>query len=118
MSAGWDIPEVPGVMSREQVIETVDAIARVQRPDGEIPWSPGNHTDPWNLVEAAMALDLGKRFEEAERAYAWLRSTQRPDGSWHAYYLDGTVKERWLDTNVTSYIATDRKSTRLNSSHT
>ena len=26
---------------------------------------PGGHTDPWNLVEAAMALDLGGRHDEA-----------------------------------------------------
>ena len=28
---------------------------------------PGGHTDPWNLVEAAMALDLGGRHDEAAR---------------------------------------------------
>jgi hypothetical protein len=102
----WEVPEVAGVLSRAQVLETVDAIARIQRPDGEIPWSAGNHTDPWNMVEAAMALDLGKNFAASERAYEWLRTMQRPDGAWHAYYLDGTVKERWLDTNVTCYVAT------------
>ncbi len=47
---------------------TVDAIAEIQLPDGNIPWTPGEHTDPWNLVEAAMALDLGHRYAEAERA--------------------------------------------------
>jgi hypothetical protein len=99
------LPSVPGVMSAEQVAETCEAIARVQRPDGEIPWSEGNHTDPWNMVEAAMALDVGNRFAEAERAYEWLAKTQRADGAFHAYYQDGRVKERWLDTNVTTYVA-------------
>ena len=28
-------------------------------PTGMIPWFPGGHADPWNHVEAAMALDLG-----------------------------------------------------------
>ena len=34
-----------------------------------------------------MALDVGGRFAEAERAYEWLRAMQHADGSWHAYYL-------------------------------
>ncbi len=101
-----EVPNVAGAMTADDVIQTVDAIASVQRPNGDIPWSTGNHTDPWNMVEAAMALDLGSRFAEAERAYLWLEQMQRQDGAWHAYYLDGVVKERWLDTNVTAYIAT------------
>ena len=40
---------------------TVEAIGRVQAPDGHIPWVPGGKTDPWNMVEAAMALDVGGR---------------------------------------------------------
>src|SRR5690606_31642961 len=42
---------------------------------------------------------------EAERAYLWLTRMQRPDGAWHAYYEGERVKEPWLDTNVTCYIA-------------
>ena len=34
-----------------------------------------------------MALALGGRRAEAERAYDWLVDLQRPDGSWHQYYL-------------------------------
>ncbi len=92
-------------MTADQVAETCTAIAAVQRPNGDIPWSAGNHTDPWNMVEAAMALDVGNRFTEAARAYEWLAAIQRPDGAFHAYYLDGEIKEHWLDTNVTSYVA-------------
>ena len=62
-------------------------IAEWQLPNGMIPWFPGGHADPWNHVEAAMALALGGRRAEAERAYDWLRRLQRPDGSWHQYYL-------------------------------
>ena len=57
------LPEVAGIITAAQVAETVDAIASVQQPDGNIPWVPGGQTDPWNLVEAAMALDVGGRFE-------------------------------------------------------
>ena len=99
------LPEVPGVMSAEDVAETVDAIAAIQEPDGNIPWTPGHHTDPWNMVEAAMALDVGGRHEEAERAYEWLESMRRPDGCWHAYTVGRDVKDPTLDTNVTGYIA-------------
>ena len=45
----------------------------MQAPDGNIPWMPGGKTDPWNLVEAAMALDVGGRHDDAARAYEWLR---------------------------------------------
>jgi hypothetical protein len=99
------LPEVQGVLTSDQVAQTVDAIAGVQLPDGNIPWVPGGHTDPWNLVEAAMALDVGGRYAEAERAYAWLTANQHEAGCWHAYYLGDDVKEHTLDTNVTCYIA-------------
>jgi hypothetical protein len=71
-----------------------------------IPWFPGGHADPWNHVEAAMALQLAGRRDDAERAFAWLASTQRPDGAWHQYYLADRVKEAKLDTNVCAYVAT------------
>jgi hypothetical protein len=99
------LPEIEGIVTCEQIAATVDAIARIQLPDGNIPWIPGHHTDPWNLVEAAMALDIGGRHREAERGYEWLRSLQRPDGCWHAYYVGRVVKDVALDTNVTCYVA-------------
>jgi hypothetical protein len=98
-------PDVPGVLTRAHVAQTVDAIAAVQQPDGNIPWREGGQTDPWNLVEAAMALDVGRRFGEAQRAYEWLTRMQRFDGSWHAYYQGDAIKDHTLDTNVTSYVA-------------
>ena len=76
--ADRSLPEVAGIITGAQVAQTVDAIASVQQPDGNIPWVPGGHTDPWNLVEAAMALDVGGRFAEAERAYEWLRGCSTP----------------------------------------
>ena len=99
------LPDVDGVVTAAELLETVDAIASIQLPDGNIPWFPGGHTDPWNMVEAAMALDLGGLFDESRAAYEWLREMQRPDGCWHAYYVGRAVKDPALDTNVTSYIA-------------
>jgi len=98
-------PAVAGLASAAQVQETVDAIAEWQLPSGMVPWFPGGHADPWNHVEAAMALALGGRVAEAERAYQWLADLQRPDGSWHQYYLDGSVEQDKLDANVIAYVA-------------
>jgi hypothetical protein len=71
-----------------------------------IPWFPGGHCDPWNHVEAAMALAIGGRRDEAERAYAWLVERQRHDGSWHQYYLADGIEQDKLDANVIAYVAT------------
>ena len=100
------IPFVSGIITAKQVRTTVDAIADWQLPNGMIPWFPGGHADPWNHVEAAMALALGGRVEEAERAYQWLADIQRPDGSWHQYYLADAVEHDKLDANTIAYIAT------------
>ena len=100
------LPEQVGVLMTEDLQATVDAIALVQQADGSIPWYPGGQMDPWNHVEAAMALCLGGRLDVADRAYDWLRRHQRPEGAWHAYYEGGGVKDVTFDSNVTAYIAT------------
>ncbi|MCA1692863.1 MAG: prenyltransferase [Actinobacteria bacterium] len=91
---------------------TVDSIAAVQVAGGMIPWFPDGHADPWNHVEAAMALSVGGRRAEAEGAYQWLVDTQRQDGAWHQYYRASglgqppVVEVALLDTNVSAYVAT------------
>ncbi|MEO7555546.1 MAG: prenyltransferase [Acidimicrobiales bacterium] len=97
--------DVADVVTAAQLGETVAAIAEWQLPSGMVPWFPGGHADPWNHVEAAMALDLGGEHAAAERAYQWLVDRQRPDGAWHQYYLDGTVEQDKLDANVCAYVA-------------
>jgi hypothetical protein len=99
-----DLPEV-GLSARD-LSATVDAIAAWQLPSGMIPWFPGGHADPWNHTEAAMALLVGGRRAEAERAYDWLAARQRPDGAWHRYELADGVEEDKLDANVCAYPAT------------
>jgi hypothetical protein len=99
------VPEVPGVLSASEVAASGEAIAALQRPDGMIPWFEGGHCDPWNHVEAAMALTVCGRRAEAERAYDWLAATQLADGSWFNYYRAGSVKDPRLDTNVCAYVA-------------
>jgi hypothetical protein len=103
--SGLALPVVPGAITAERLAATVESIAEVQLPDGMIPWFPGGHADPWNHIEAAMALALGGRRREAERAYQWLVDRQRPDGAWHQYYLADSVEESKLDANVCAYVA-------------
>ena len=99
-------PDLPGVLSRSQAIETGRAIASVQRPDGCIPWEDGRHADAWNHVEAAMGLDVSGQHEAAGRAYRWLAREQRADGSWAAGYRDGRVEDGGTDANFCAYAAT------------
>ncbi len=87
-------------------IEAVAAfIARVQKEDGEIPWSEGGKTDPWDHIESAMGLCVAGYLKEAERAYEWMSRTQLKDGSWWAAYRDGVPEDTSRDTNISSYIA-------------
>lgn len=101
----YPIPDVEGILSAQEVRATVDAIADWQLPNGMVPWFPGGHADPWNHVEAAMALAVGGRRSDAERAYDWLVSMQRPDGSWHQYYLADSIEQDKLDANTIAYVA-------------
>ncbi|MFZ2041491.1 MAG: phenyltransferase domain-containing protein, partial [Desulfobacterales bacterium] len=44
-------------------------IAAAQKPSGEIPWSQGDKTDPWDHIEAAMGLQVGGCLAEARHAF-------------------------------------------------
>ena len=96
---------VPGIVSAEELALTASHVATLQLRNGQIPWFPGGHCDPWNHVEAAMALTITGYLEEARAAYRWLASSQLGDGSWFNYYVDSSVKDARLDTNVCAYIA-------------
>lgn len=99
------LPELPGVISSEQLVQTAEALAEWQLPSGMIPWVPGGHADVWNHVEVAMALDTMGLRAEAERAYQWLVDVQRPDGAWHQYYLADGIEQDKLDANCVAYLA-------------
>jgi hypothetical protein len=89
----FDIDSVAGV------------IAQIQKENGDIPWSCGGKTDPWDHVEAAMGLCIGGYIDQARRAYEWLADIQLEDGSWYAAYLNGMPLDKTRDTNITAYIA-------------
>ena len=99
------IPAVEGVLSADQVRQTVRSIAAMQEPSGAIPWTPGEKTDVWNHVEGAMALLVGGEVEAAERAYDWCARTQRADGSWPMETVVGEVRDASGETNMSAYLA-------------
>lgn len=84
---------------------TVAAIARVQLADGRIPWFETAHADPWNMVEATMALDVGGSSRAAEAAYRWLAKQQLNDGSWGCSYRDEVVDRTTRDVNFSTYFS-------------
>jgi len=101
------LPDLPDVLSADEVAETAESIAALQLPNGMIPWNEGGHCDPWNHVETAMALDVAGMHHEAELAYEWLAAVQHREGSWFNYYFpDGSIEDAKLDTNVCAYIGT------------
>lgn len=96
---------ITSTVTRTDMARTAAAIAGVQQADGCIPWVPGGKADPWNLVEAAMALDAEGMHDDARRALGWLRDRQLPHGGWHQYYQGDDVLDATLDTNVSAYLA-------------
>ncbi len=106
MSTGTNqMSGVPGVLSEKELNLTSAHLAGLQASSGQVPWFPGGHCDPWNHVEAAMALTVSGHVDEARHAYRWLASTQLGDGSWFNYYLGERAKDTRLDTNVCAYVA-------------
>lgn len=88
-----------------EVEKVADFIAALQKDNGEIPWSVGGKTDPWDHIESAMGLSIAGYFRQAERAYQWLVSTQLADGSWWSETKDGVIINSTKETNFAAYIA-------------
>ncbi len=84
-----------------------DYILGLQQTDGCIPWFDGGKTDPWDHVEAAMALSVAGEHQAAKKAYQWLQCQQLEDGSWFANYQNNEPLYREKrETNFVAYIAT------------
>ncbi|HEX6521594.1 MAG TPA: prenyltransferase [Streptosporangiaceae bacterium] len=97
-------PRGSGVLGLAETRETAEAIARMQEPSGAIAW-PDGHVDPWDHVECAMALSACGLRSQARRAYAWLRDTQRVDGSWPRSMTGGTVTDPAAEAHHAAYVA-------------
>jgi hypothetical protein len=99
------VPYVDGILTAEQVAETAASIAAMQEPSGAVPWTVGEHVDIWNHVESAMALLVGGQVEAAERAYEWVPSMQRADGSFPMKIVAGEVEDDRGEVNMSAYLA-------------
>lgn len=93
-------------LSAAEVTQTAAWIATLQRPSGMVPWYRAGHADPWNHVEATMALAAGGRWAEVALAFEWLAASQLPDGSWCTFHLPDGILEPRRDPNVCAYVAT------------
>lgn len=86
----------------------IDSVIRLilslQKEDGDIPWHTDGKTDPWDLVETIMGLNIGNRPTEAMAAYQWLKGKQNPDGSWYSSYINGTPEDRTKETHMAAYL--------------
>ncbi|MFN8225315.1 MAG: prenyltransferase [Mycobacterium sp.] len=100
-----DVPDVAGVLSAQQCVDTASSIARTQHSSGAIPWSTFGHTDPWDHVESAMALTAAGLIEPARAAFEWSRRTQRADGSWPIQFRGDVIEDANADSNFCAYIA-------------
>jgi len=102
MELNFPLPEEKSLIS----VEKLGAfIASIQKESGEIPWSQGGKTDPWDHIESAMGLCIGGFYEEAKRAYRWLKKSQLADGSWWSETLGGEVINSTKEANFSSYVA-------------
>ena len=99
------LPWVRDVVSEGQVAATAASIAGMQEPCGAVPWTVGEHVDIWNHVEAAMAMLVGGQVEAAERAYDWVPTMQRADGSWPMKIVGGEVEDPRGEVNMSAYLA-------------
>ncbi|HLM06570.1 MAG TPA: prenyltransferase [Blastococcus sp.] len=93
------------MLTGDQVRATVGWIADQQARDGALPWFTGGRLDPWDSVEAAMALDVGGEHARAAAAYRWLAGVQRPDGSWAGDYVHGRETSPAAESNHAGYLA-------------
>jgi len=107
------VPSLPGVLDAGAALATARTIAAAQEPCGAIPWERGRHGDPWDHVEAAMALDACGLTDQARAAYAWLHGVQRADGGLARAHRDGRETDATAESNMTAYLAVGAWHTHL-----
>jgi hypothetical protein len=80
-------------------------IVKLQKKNGDIPWHKDGKTDPWDLVETAMGLNIGKKFAASNLAFEWLKNMQNKDGSWYSSYINNKPEDRTCETHMAAYIS-------------
>jgi len=95
--------------SRLVSVLNIDSVAgmivNLQKKSGEIPWHIDGKTDPWDLVESIMGLNIGGHYPESRLAFHWLAENQNPDGSWFSSYVAGVPEDRTCESHMACYIA-------------
>ncbi|MDH5671535.1 MAG: hypothetical protein OEZ06_05250 [Myxococcales bacterium] len=99
-------PLISGTLSQRDLTKTTEWLCQQQRSSGEIPWSQGAKTDPWDHVHAAMGLTVMGRVEEAKAAYRFMADTQDPNGGWPTERRGGKATRVTQDSNHAAYLAT------------
>lgn len=94
-----------GLPTPAQARRTAAWLASCQESDGALGWERRRHVDAWNHTESAMALTAFGQDEAADAAYAWLRATQREDGTWPMRSTRGVVQDASADSNQVAYVA-------------
>ena len=82
----------------------VGFILSLQRENGDIPWHTDGKTDPWDLVESIMGLNIGGQPRAAGQAFEWLKNLQNPDGSWYSSYIKGDPGDLTCETHMAAYL--------------
>ncbi|SDU57688.1 prenyltransferase/squalene oxidase repeat-containing protein [Desulfobacula phenolica] len=83
----------------------VTFILSLQQESGDIPWHKDGKTDPWDLIETIMGLNIGKCFDASHRAFEWLKIIQNTDGSWYSSYVNGKPEDRTCETHMAAYFS-------------
>lgn len=99
------LPHLPGILTADQIRVTGEHIAGQQLASGLIPWFRGHHGDPWDHIEAAMALTVCGLDDAASLAFGWSAARQSPDGSWPMETAGHDVRDARIDTNQCAYLA-------------
>ncbi len=100
--------EISGSLQQNTALDVENLagrIAEVQYKSGEIPWSRGEKTDPWDHTEGAMGLSIGGYLAEARQAFEWLAENQLEDGSWYSAYREGRPEDKTRESHMAAYIA-------------
>ncbi len=87
----------------------IDSVTRfiltLQKESGDIPWHINGKTDPWDLVETIMGLNIGNHFDASILAFEWLKKMQNSDGSWYSSYINGIPEDKTRETHMAAYIS-------------
>ena len=99
-------PKNAALLSAKALEQTADWLMAHQKDSGEILWTLGGKSDPWDHVHAAMGLSAVGRADAAKAAYRFMARTQDDNGAWAAERVAGVPTRITHETNHAAYIAT------------